>query len=454
LEHDEQGAKKLANTVLTAIVLLLTGVVVAGWAGMWIYGRFFAETDETRYMLGLISTMLPYTVMVCSVAILAGILNVHKHFAAPAAAPIVLNIFIISGVVIAGMVLKIDVKQQFFVVAVAVLLSGVAQIGLQVPFLRASGVYVKPGFNFNSAAFKRIMILMGPMIIGLTVTQINTLADTWIAKMFSASAEKGDAFSFFGQLVDYPLIDGAVSYLYYSQRLYQLPLGIFGISLATAIFPVISANAAKGDYESLAKNICRGVNGAIFIAVPAAVGLVLVARPLVSAIFERGEFDAADTSKTVVTLSFYAIGLCGFFAQQILTRAFFAMQDSRTPKNSAIAAVMVNIVLNLTLIWFIGTGGLALSTAICSYLQVIILVVVLRRRFEHSVLAGLGGTLLKTVGATVLMAVAGSFVMYGMRSLPAGGAALGYDIARVGSVVAVSVVIYYFASKMLKNESL
>jgi putative peptidoglycan lipid II flippase len=248
---------------------------------------------------------------------------------------------------------------------------------------------------------------MGPMIIGLTATQINTLTDDLIAWWFSGSAEKGAFFLLAGCKITYPLQRGSVSYLYYAQRLYQLPLGVFGISLATAIFPVMSTLSAKKDLAGLSKIVSQGICACFFIAIPATIGLIAIAKPLISLAFQHGQFTANDTNMVAWTLFFYALGLCGYFAQQVITRAFYSLQDSKTPMKSAMIAVLVNIVLNLILIWFLGTGGLAASTAACSYLQVAILVTMLRRSLQKKglqlALYNLVQPLLKTIAAALCM---------------------------------------------------
>lgn len=451
LDSDRQEAAKLANTVVTAVFTLLAALVVIGVAGLCLYRAFCTQNPDTKMMLSLIALMLPYMIMICTVAILAGILNVHRHFAVPAAAPIVLNIFIISAILITGWVFKISPVKQVFFVAGSVLVAGVVQLAIQIPPLRASGVIIKPAWDIRSEAFRKVIFLMAPMIIGLTATQLNTLADTWIAKFFSGSPEKDELLTIFGYTVKYPLWDGAVSYLYYSQRLYQFPLGVLGISLATAIFPVMSAEAAKQDFHALRKTIAKGVKGAAFVAIPATAGLMLVARPVVSAVFEHGKFSSADSTATAQTLIFYAIGLTGFFCQQIVTRAFFSMQDSKMPAITAGLAVIVNIFLNLTLIWKMGTAGLALSTALCSYLQVTILVLVLRRRFSHKVLEGLTTTLIKTATATAIMFTTGWIILHQLHSLPA---ATVWQITKLAIVVPAAIASYFLAAKVLKIESL
>jgi putative peptidoglycan lipid II flippase len=343
LYKDRKLAAELANTVVTVVFVVLAAMVLAGEGGIWLYYKFLARTDETRLILSLTSIMLPYMLFVCTVAILAGVLNVHRHFAAPAAAPIVLNIFIIATIVLTASALNIAARQQLFYVAVAVLVAGLAQIAIQIIPLRRAGVEIGPAWKVHSQAFRKILLLMGPMILGLTVTQINTLADDLIAWWFSGSDEKTAFFEFLGMQIKYPMWRGSVSHLYYAQRLYQLPLGVLGISLATAIFPVMSAEAARGDMGALRKTISKGLRATIFIAIPATVGLIMVARPLISVAFEHGQFTDSDTAMVVRTLGFYALGLCGYFAQQILARAFYSMQDSKTPMRSAMVAVFANL---------------------------------------------------------------------------------------------------------------
>jgi putative peptidoglycan lipid II flippase len=451
LYKDREQAAKLVNTVLTVLFVILAALVLAGQIGIWLYYSLLARTTESRLIMSLSSVMLPYMIFVCVAAVLAGILNVHRHFAAPAAAPIVLNVLIIGAVLCSGWWLNVEAKQQLFLVAVAVLVAGVSQIAIQVPALRRSGVSIRPAWQVHSESFKKILFLMGPMIVGLTATQINTLADDLIAWWFSGSEEKGRFFELFGAQIQYPMWRGSVSHLYYAQRLYQLPLGVLGISLATAIFPVMSVDAARKDFAALRTTISKGICATVFVAVPATVGLIIIAGPLVSAAFEHGKFTTEDTNMVVKTLFFYALGLCGYFAQQILVRAFYSMQDSRVPMRSALIAVLVNVVLNLTLIWYLDRAGLACATAICSYLQVVILIAALRRKMEHSILNGLFVTLTKTLAATGLMSLAAVTVMILTRDLPD---IRSFYVLRLSLVIPLAAAVYLLAAKFLRIEML
>jgi putative peptidoglycan lipid II flippase len=445
LEKDRKRADRLALTVATVVFVVTSGIVLVGEIVIW---TWYASTslESTRLTLALSGVMLPYMVMVCCVAILAGILNTHRHFAAPALAPVLLNICLIGSLCLGGWVLGLTVRTQVLVTAGAVILAGLVQLAAQIAPLRALGVDVRPAWDVRSAAFRRVLLLMGPMILGLTATQINTLADNLIAAWLSGSAEKGQFFTWFGHQINYPLWEGAVSQLFYAQRLYQFPLGVFGISLATAIFPVMSADAARKDFGALCKTVSRGLRGAVFVSIPATIGLLIVSEFVVAAIFERGEFSTLDTIGTTFTLSFYVLGLSGYFAQHVLARAFYSLQESDIPAKSAGVAVLVNLCLNCTLVWFLGTGGLAASTALCSYLQVVILAVVLRRRLGPGILDGLARAIFQTIAVTVCMEVALIAVMFALRQQS--------HVLRLAVAVPVAAGVYLLAAKILRVEML
>jgi putative peptidoglycan lipid II flippase len=446
LQRDPVRANRLALSVVTAIFLLLSAVTLLGEGFIWSYYHLLAIHEGTRLKLALTGVMLPYMVVICVVAILAGVLNAHRHFAAPAAAPVLLNVFIIAALLVGGWVLKTPQRTTVFILAAAVLLAGLAQLGLQLPPLWRRGIHLRPAWDVRSDAFRKVLLLMGPMVLGLTATQINTLVNDFVALWLSGSAEKGPSFAILGHAIHYPLWEGAVSHLFYAQRLSQFPLGIVGVSLATAIFPVMSEDAAKRDFAGLCRTVSRGLRCTVFIAMPATVGLLLICRPIVAVILQRGKFTDVDTGATAVTLCFYALGLMGFFAQQVLTRVFYSLQESGVPARSAVLAVVINLFLNLTLVWSLGTGGLAAATSVCSYVQVAILATVLRRRFGRSVLAGLGRALRDTVLATAAMAAAVAAARYVL-------AGRGTIFMLLGAVFA-GAVVFLVAAKFLRIEML
>ena len=460
LHNDPAGAARLARTVISVLFVVLTVIVVFGEGLIGLLSRYWGDNLETKLILSLTAVTLPYMILICLVAVIAGLLNVHRHFTTPALAPVIMNVCIIAGAIAAAVIYPVHVAdqagaasqviqsfsqpavKQVFVVAVAVIIAGIFEFGVQIPPFAASGLSLRPAWDVRAEPFKRILRLMGPMIIGLAVTQINTFADDVIAWVLSGSPQKGEFFTLLGHQIRYPLWRGSVSYLGYAQHLYQLPLGIFGISLATALFPVMSAHAAKKNYDELCRTISLGVRGAIFISLPSTIGLILVAKPFVSVWLRHGNFRAADVPGVVWPLVFYSLGITGYFLQHIMVRAFHSLQDPIPPVRTGLFAVVVNFFLNITLVWSFGTGGLAASTALCAYLQTAILAVLLRKRLGHSVLEGFGKTISKTAIASALMTAAAIAVYWLLRQK--------HDLVKLAVVIPVCVAVFLFIAVLLR----
>lgn len=451
LKKNPTGSLTLARTVTTVIFVILGGLVMIGEMLIWLYLRYADPIPNTYRMFVLIAIMLPYMCLICTVAILAGLLNSHRHFAMPAAAPIALNIVIIAALCISGWGFNMIPERQVFILAGAVIAAGILQLFMQIVPLRKHGVTLRPAWQVRTAAFRKVMLLMTPMILGLTVTQFNTLADGVIAKWLSGSEQKGLTLMLFGREVLYPVQEGAVASLYFSQRLYQFPLGVLGISLATAIFPILSTAAAENDQILLGRTIRQGIAAAIFVALPATIGLMLVSRSLTAVLYQHGEFSPEDTKQVQMVLIFYALGLCGYFLQQLLTRAFYSLKDSKWPARTAVAAVFINVILNLTLIWPLGVGGLALATAICSYLQVGVLLWLLNRQFGFSVPKPTLVLLSKTVLASAVMGGIGWACLAGMSGLTSNKF---NDLLRIAVLVVVCAGVYIVISRLIGNPML
>jgi putative peptidoglycan lipid II flippase len=445
-------AQRLACSVVTAVSCSVSLLVLAAWIGLGGYAAIFGVTSENSLVFALTAIMLPYAVMICSVAIMGGVLNVHGHFAAPAAAPVVLNVAIICAIVIPGYFWSVPAEKLVYYAAVSVLAGGVVQFLVLVPILKRKEVRLNPLFEFNTPEFKRIMIMFLPMIIGLTATQINTLLDDILAWLMSGSEVKGATFVFAGKEIAYPLWRGSVSYLYYAQRLYQLPLGVIGISLATAVFPVFSRASAKGDLELIRSTLSKGLRMSVLIAMPAAAGLIIVSRPLISLLFEHGDkFSRADTIDTMNTLTFYAIGLPAFFWQQIITRVHYSRYSSRIPAITAVAAVLVNFMLNVTLVWFMNIQAFALATSIAAYVQAVLLLGLLESPVREKMWSEIGTETARILPASLVMLAGGAVAMGMLDPVPE---SISGDVLRLLVIVPFSAGIYWVMVKLLKIESL
>lgn len=410
LHRDPHGARVLARTVVSLLVMLLALITLLGWAVIYIYWQLSRQGPDTQLTLQLAAIMLPYMVLICTVGVIGGLLNVHRHFAAPAAAPIVLNVCMIAAVVYFVRFFGDAPADQLYAVAIAVLVAGFVQLLLQAPALARAGISLRPRICFSDPGLKQVLRLMAPMIIGLSAMQLNALLDSCIALWFMPSSTSGPTFTLLGYAITFPVPRGAVSALYCSQRLYQLPLGVFGIAVATAIFPHLSTAATKKDYGHFSQTLNQGLRLIIFIAIPATLGLIVLRTPL-AAMFQRNLFTAKDTQRVAWTLLFYALGIGAYCAQHIVVRAYYSLQDSVTPVKIAVKMIGLNLALNLVLIWPLGTGGLALSTAVCATIQVAILLRRLVTTYSLNVSGGIAIATVKTVIAAAIMAVAGHFLL-------------------------------------------
>jgi putative peptidoglycan lipid II flippase len=269
------------------------------------------------------------------------------------------------------------------------------------------------------------------MALGLSVVQINSLMDYLIAYLFVRK--------------DGEPIGPAV--LGYAQYLYQLPLGVFGIALATAIFPFLSKKAAEGDEAGLAETVQRGVRMGLFIALPATVGLMVVAQPLVRSLYERGEFSSSDTPRVASTVMFYSLGMTAYFAQHVVVRSFYALHDSRTPARVASWMVVVNFVMNLCLVFVMEERGLALATAVCAAIQV----VWLGRRLERTLPVLSWSHTVRPAGKMVLATAAmGAALQISYLMPPVRAAFYNHPLLELFSQVALGVGIYAAAARLLR----
>ena len=329
-------------------VLAVVCIVLAPWLVRFIAPGFAAEKYHLTVILARI--MLPYVFFVCMVALCAGILNVYSHFAAPAYAPVMLNLGMI------GAVFLIAPQMQTPIVglAIGVILGGCLQLALQIPFLVRQRVFFWQNKSLFHPAMKHMGRLLLPVVLGGAVYQINILISTLLGTL---------------------LAEGSVTFLYFADRLVQFPLGIFAIAATTAVLPSLSRQAAAQDWFALKETLGQALRMIFFLTVPAMVGLILLREPIVALLFERGEFDATATRLTAEALSYYALGLWAFATVRIVATSFFALQDTRTPLIAAVASIAANLMLGAVLMRPMAHNGLALATSIASMLNLAILVI-------------------------------------------------------------------------------
>ncbi len=383
--RSKQAAWELASAAFTTLLTIVTfvtllGIVAAPWLVSMLAPGFQADPDKLKLTTLLTRVMFPYLLFISLAALAMGILNSVRAFAAPAFSPLFLNIFIIG----CALYLSPQLPEPIIGVAIGVVAGGAAQFAMQLPSLRLRGLLFGFRFEPGHPGLRRIGLLMVPSLLGLSVTQINITVSTILGSFFS----------------------GGPTYLFYGMRLIQFPLGIFGVALATAILPTLSAQAARGALEELRTTLGFGLRMILFIILPAMVGLILLRRPIVHLFFEHGTFTAHDTAETALAVLCYSVGLWAFGGVRIIVAAFYSLQDTKTPAISAAIAVAANIVFSFALMSPLGAAGLALATALAAMVNGGILIAVLNRRLGGVEWASLGRSSMRVLVACLPMAIA------------------------------------------------
>ena len=438
LEKDRTRAWQLASVTMTwlGVLLVVLLVVCEGVCGLvWLA---WGDVPGMGLLLGLTATLLPYTLFICLAAQAAATLHVLGHFTAPALAPVLLNVCWLVGAWAVAPHVAPDKHAQAYVLAGSVLVAGVLQLGLQWSVLGAMGFRFDYNWAAGRDALVQIVRAMGPMVIGLAVTQVNTLLDSLIAWGLAAAPDGPERIGWLGGAVAYPMQQGATAAIYYGERLYQFPMGIVGVAVATAIFPLLSRHAARGDHRRLGTDLTLGLRLVLFLGIPASVGLILLAEPLAKLLFERGQFRPEDTARTAGMIACYAAAVWAYCALPVIVRGYYAVGDRITPVRIGLAAVGLNLVLNLTLIWPLAERGLAVATAVAAGIQVVVLVVVFSRHKSPLGWSPLGATIARTLVATLLMAAAVAVTLW----LVGPAAGLSGELARVLLPLAIGIGTY------------
>ena len=393
----------LANTA-GGLAVILAGVVVLGELGLLLW-LLLAEVPGDWQLLGRLTMLvLPFMFTVCLLALGSAALNCKGHFAYPAFAPILLNIFLIGAAVIAYCLQPGDQWAGLALLCIAAVAAGVAQLVGVVWLLRSVKLAAVPSIRPVLPATKRIARLALPMMIPLGVLQFSALFDRIYAWVMTATPT-ATHIALLGHRIERPLTEGVVVCLNAGNRLYQFPLAILAISLATVVFPLFSRYAARDDTAGLREATNRALRLSLFMAIPAGTGLVLLARPAVELIYRHGRFTDADVARSTFILRMYCLGMWAYFCNHILLRAFFAQKDTRTPLRVSCAMAGVNMLLVIGLVFTpLKAGAFGLATAITSTTNALLLVWVLRRRWGRIGLRRILASLARTIMATAALA--------------------------------------------------
>lgn len=434
-KQGKDHAWRLGNLVISMLIVVTGAIAIAGILAAGPLTRLFASSyaavpGKLELTISLTRVMFPFLVMVAAAVAFMGMLNSLRHFFVPALSPAMFNV----GAIFAAFVLVPSMAPLGWPptmgLALGTLLGGVLQTAIQWPTLRKEGFRFKFELAPRDPGMREVLRLMIPGTVGLAAVQINVFVNTVLA------TSQGT---------------GAVSWLDYAFRLMYLPIGLFGVSVATAALPTVASFAARDDMDGVRGTVSSGLRLMLMLNVPATVGLIALAAPIVGLIYERGRFLPADTAATAAALMFYAPGLVGYSAVKIASPTFYAFRDSRTPVLVSMMSVVVNALLNLALVQVLGYRGLAFGTALAALLNAGTLMLLLRKRIH-----GLDGTrvataLAKITVASLVMAVAAVWAEATVREwVP--GVGLLPRLLQVGGGIGAGIVTLLLAAKALRIQ--
>ncbi|EMI7295958.1 murein biosynthesis integral membrane protein MurJ [Vibrio parahaemolyticus] len=344
------GTLGVIVSIVTVLGVLGSGVVTAlfgfGWFLDWMHGGPAAEKFELASLM--LKITFPYLWFITFVALSGAILNTLGKFAVSSFTPVFLNVMII----LAAWFISPQMSQPEIGLAIGVFLGGLVQFLFQIPFLIKVGVMVKPKWGWRDPGVVKIRTLMIPALFGVSVSQINLLFDTFIASFLQT---------------------GSISWLYYSDRLLEFPLGLFGIAIATVILPALSRKHVDSQSEGFAHTMDWGVRMVTLLGIPAMLGLMALAKPMLMVLFMRGEFSPQDVHQASLSLLAYASGLLNFMLIKVLAPGYYSRQDTKTPVKYGIIAMVTNMVFNAIFAYFYGYVGLAIATALSAFVNMALL---------------------------------------------------------------------------------
>lgn len=432
IREGKDDAKKLASSVLAFLLSVLStvcllGILFAPYIVSVIAPGFIESPEKFDLTVKLTRVMFPFLFFISLASLAKGILNSLKSFFIPALAPMVLNISIIG----AAVFLAPHFSVPLVAIGLAVSFGGMLQVLIQLPDLINKGFAFRPDFSFSHPGLKKVLRLLMPAMVGMGVAQINIFISTIFVSF---------------------LAGGAATYLYYAMRFVHLPIGIFGVAMATAVLPTLSKQAAKGDNEGLRETFSFSLRLLFFITLPAMAGLITLSEPILHVLLERGEFTPLAVSETAYALIFYSSGLWAFVGARIAASTFYAMQDTKTPVKIAALSVIVNIIFSIILMGPMRHGGLAFANAIASAVNFMVLFIMLKKKLGAVDGRRILLSLLKTAVASTVMGVAGLYLMKAFMWEE--GANIALKASLLCTVILICIGLYLLIMRLMKSEEL
>ncbi|HMK49669.1 MAG TPA: murein biosynthesis integral membrane protein MurJ [Thermodesulfovibrionales bacterium] len=431
-KYGEEEATGLVKTTFTFILVVvglvcLVGIICSPAIVSVIAPGFLAFPEKFSLTVLLTRIMFPFLLFISLAALVMGALNTKRVFFIPALAPAMLNVTLIVSIVL----FESNSEHPITAAAIGVLAGGFVQFAFQLPSFFKNGFHLGIKMNFNHPGLKRMSILLIPATLALAVNQINIVVSNILASY---------------------LQPGSITYLFYSMRLVQFPIGIFGVAMGTAILPTLSEHAVKGDYEKLAEDFSFALRLLFFITIPAMAGLIALREPLVNVLFQRGRFDYSATAGTAEALLFYSLGIWSVVGVRVITAGFYSLQDTRTPVKIAVVAMISNIVFSILLMNPLKHSGLAFANSLASGINFILLIFFFRKRLKRIGGRVILSSFIKTASASAVMGLAGMLMLRG-ELWKMDGHILTKTLYMAAAIICCAFV-YGLLSYILKSEEL
>ena len=404
---------------LFLMLLTLAGTILSPLLIQLFAPGFNGVPDQAQLAAELLRITFPYLLLIALTALSGAILNTYGHFLTPAVTPVLLNL----AMIFASLILAPHFDPPVTALAFGVLLGGVLQLAIQIPPLWRRGLLPHPKLALRHPDVRRVMALMSPALLGASVTQVNLLINTLLASL---------------------LTTGSISWLYYSDRLLEFPLGLLGVAVGTVILPHLSGNRARGDERAFSQTLDWGLRTLLLIGLPATLGLVCLAEPLMYSLFQHDHFNPEDARMAARSLVAYGSGLPGFLAIKVLVPGFSAHEDLRTPARIGIYAVAVNLLVSvISTFWLappgFGHAGLALAASLAALFNAIVLFAILKARGLYR--PG-PGSLRFLMRLTLANAVLGAFLVFSAQSVPFENLATLERILALAGLIAGGMLLY------------
>jgi putative peptidoglycan lipid II flippase len=450
-ERTHKGADagwRLASGVLAVLAIGLTILVFASELLLLLWWMSSEPGSDLRVLLGLTAALLPYLILVCVVAQLNAVMYGLNHFFWPSIEPVLLNVVWIASLWCWVPFIE-SPTAKIYAVAAAIVASGFFQLAAPLLTMRRLGFRYVSDWSLRDRRLIEIGRAMFAVTIGLSVTQLNSLLDGLAAWGFTRP-DSGGTIPWLPGHFDYPLDPGTASALYFGARVYQFPLGVFGVALGTVLFPILSQHAAEYRMDKLREDLARGLKLVLFISVPASAGLVVLARPLTILLFQHGSFDDEAVRQTTDMVRMFGCAVWAYCALLIVHRGFYAVGDRRSPLKMSLVGMAINLTLDVTLIWPMGGGGLALATAISSVVQCGLVLWLFELRAGPLDWRGVARSFLQICAATLAMTLVCLLVAAWFPSGPGWTRRL----LSVGAPLGASLAIYFAIAWALRMDEI